>query len=55
MTILVISGEQCGKIWVAGEGWLPEFDHKSPVQKDFLKWYQQWLNHAMDTVDKWQS
>ncbi|MFM2060427.1 MAG: hypothetical protein RLZZ507_97 [Cyanobacteriota bacterium] len=55
MTVLVISGEQRGKIWVAGEGWLPEFDDKSAQQKDFLSWYQQWLNNAMDTLTKWQT
>ncbi|MFM7405668.1 MAG: SMI1/KNR4 family protein [Cuspidothrix sp.] len=54
MTVLVISGEQRGKIWVAGEGWLPEFNYKQSEQKDFLSWYMQWVDNAISSISKFE-
>jgi hypothetical protein len=47
MSVLVITGEQRGQMWVAGDGWLPEFSDEQPTQKDFLSWYQDWLKASI--------
>jgi hypothetical protein len=47
MSVLVITGEQRGQMWIAGDGWLPEFSYAQATQKNFLSWYREWLNDAI--------
>lgn len=56
MYVLVINGEQRGQIWIAGEqGWLPEFSDQTSIQKNFLAWYQSWLDSALFYLENTQT
>ena len=48
--VLIITGEQRGTIWTAGEeGWLPAFNDEQHTQKNLLEWYQNWLDSALSS------
>lgn len=55
MNVVVITGEQRGKMWTAGEGWLPEFSDEQPTQKSFLEWYQAWLDDSIHWINQWET
>ncbi|MBD2126785.1 SMI1/KNR4 family protein [Microcoleus sp. ZQ-A2] len=48
MYVLVVSGEQKGKIWTAGEGWCPFYYEDNQI--DFLTWYEDWLDSSLADI-----
>jgi uncharacterized protein (TIGR02996 family) len=44
-SLLVVTGEQRGMIWVIGDmGWLPQFAAQTGEQTGFFAWYEIWLD-----------
>jgi hypothetical protein len=44
-SVLIVTGEQRGKVWFCDMGWIPE--HSSTKQFGFLDWYEDWLDRHL--------
>src|SRR5262249_57516586 len=44
---LVMSGEQRGKVWAAGEFIAPDFDFGDETPHSFFSWYECWLDDCL--------
>ena len=44
-SVLVVTGEQRGRVWFCDMGWVPE--HSERGQFGFLDWYEDWLNRVL--------
>jgi len=44
-SVLVVTGEQRGRVWFCDMGWVPE--HSEVGQFGFLDWYEHWLDRCL--------
>lgn len=43
--VVVVTGEQRGKMWWCDMAWAPHF--RKGRQVEFLEWYEDWLDHSL--------